>query len=271
MILPTCRLWFLENIGMPLKPKIAAALLAAAAVAPMAHAATITIEPGPEGEGSVRVITPWGNFVSVQEGDTIWVGTESEFYRSRAIAISPQDGYRVFRRNGARSGAVEFVSAGLQRAWVGNDELADISISVLFGIGPGGRLRRPALPATDERVQVAWTASGRQPVRAMIYDGATKRTFRPYRCAQTDFFDYCEWGIPRAALTQPVNVIFTSRGLPPGVISGRSIVQMHYAGLRDKYKPDGGAPLDLDPGDRSDLAKLHRLDPAIPPTIIPGK
>lgn len=233
----------------------------------VAQAGNVTIEPGPD--FGVKVITPWGNFVGVPEGDAIWVGTEANYLKQRAIGISRENGFRVIRPQNEPSNTTEFVSAGLPSTVVGNDDIGGISTTILFGAPPDRRLRRTPIPTSDERVSIVWTPSQPRPVQARIYDNASKMTFAPYTCGMTEGFAHCEWAIPRKALTDRVVIVFTRRGDPPGMVRGASIAKLQYAALVDKYKPIGGLSMPLDRDDRSAVAHLNALDRTIP-TTVPG-
>jgi len=227
----------------------------------------IHVEPGPD--FGVKVVTPWGNFVAVPEGNALWVGTEADYAKQRAIGISHDEGFRVIHIHGGSANTTTFVSAGLPSATVGRDDLGGIDTEILFGVGVDRSLHRRPIPAADERVSIVWTPSEKRAVQARIYDETLKRSYSPYTCGMTEGFSHCEWAIPRQSLTNPVALVFTARGSLPGIVRGASIAKMHYAALVDKYKPVGGSALQLGADDRSDLGRLRDLDPSIPGSI-PG-
>lgn len=229
---------------------------------------TINFEPGPH--GGERVITPWGDYIVLQEGNSVWVGTETEYDHARVVAIAAKHGDREIVTEQGRT----FVSTGLPSVEVGNTDLASIATDILFDTRPSKKPYRPRKSTDSEYVSMAWVQSKNSDTRLNILDLESRRSYSPYQCGadRESGFHWCETIVPRSAITHKAAVIFVQKGVKPGYLPATSIAQLHYASIVDHVKSlrDSGIPIASDDPDDDTLLSLkhlHQLDASIPEDV----
>lgn len=240
---------------------VAAAMLAF--VTPAAADVTIRFEPGPL--DGAKIVTPWGTYIAVAEGNEVWVGTEKEYTDRLVRAISRDEGFREFCALGQQH-CNTFVEADLPRVFTGHDELGSITVNAMFESDP--EAHRPRLKPGQEYVEVIWVQRGHEPTRAVISDRSTGAAYTG-RCGVDSDFHHCDFVVPRASLTHPAMVAFLSPHQAPGVLPGKSIAWLAYNTLAEHVHSSEKAGGRIDPNDPEDdtyrnLARLHALDGEIP-------
>lgn len=225
--------------------------------------------------GETKISTPWGDYVSIQQGSTIWVGTAEEFEHNRVKGIMAADGAREFKVEG---GKPIFVDRGAS-AFVGNTEVTGIGVYILFGMPPDKKLHRPRKPKGTEYVSISWLQSTKTNIKEVILDRETQKTYLPYSCeALTDGTCYgdgpehacknnfpehvCETIMPRGALNHKVSIAFIGNKQKPGIVPVDSIALSQYASYMDGRKNMGA----IGPSNEEleDQRSLHSVDDKIP-------
>jgi hypothetical protein len=242
--------------------------VACAPSAPSAQGVSIRFEPGPY--GSDRIVTPWGDFDAVYEGDTIWVGPEKDYVNSVVHAISEQDGFRELCAGGGRS-CNTFVEADLPTARVGDNQLAGVTIDTLFGVGADRSIGRAAKPSDTEYVDITWEQAEHTAVRPLILDRESHKSYAPRNCGTDVGIHHCEFVYRDDALVHQADVVFISAKAAPGVVAGKSIARMSYDTLAEHVRDLAKSGINVDPNDPDDdsyrnAAHLHAIDGSIPAT-----
>lgn len=244
--------------------KIVLLLLGIAAASFASAGETIYFESGPH--GGERAVTPWGNYIIVDDGGSVWIGTEEEYDHAYVVGIERAKGQREFRmEDGSRS----FIERDLPTVMVGNNQLASLDPLILFGVQSGGAMRRPRKPTGTEYFSIDWVQSRQGITSYAVVDKATGKAYRPYRCTVSELFHQCETIIPAGALTDPVSVVFLQSGQKPGALPLATPAQLAYRSIRLHIKSlakDGIVVTPSDPDDDSyrNLSRLHNLDSSIP-------
>jgi hypothetical protein len=228
---------------------------------------TIQILPGPL-DGN-RVHTPWGNYVVIQEGSTVWVGTEDEYEHNRATSLFNKMGAKSFTPEGQFKDGNFFIDSGALNTNVGFVKVDGISPGIIFGAKPNKSLHRPIKPADTEYVSLLWMQDKESSISAILLDKNSNKPFYPYTCGLHSYFHVCEFLMPRGSLTKPIQAIFTAKGHPPGVVLIDSLAQQDYNQLLKKLKPVNLPPEEASSDDQDELAQLHALDESLP-EMIPG-
>lgn len=227
-------------------------------------ATTITASPGPY--GGTRVATPWGQFLVVQQGSSIWIGTEAEYVHLHATNVMRQDGLVEFKMSGAPESAHYFVSKDKPSTSVGSKALADIDVIVAFDLEADKKMGRPKKPDSAEYVAIVWLQSGAGNTSASIYDSRLSKTYRPFTCWVADGnLHQCQFIVSKDSLANAATVFFTVDGTKPGAIALKSVAQTAYSGiLIGMRQMQEKTPREAD---RQTILKLHALDPAVPEFI----
>jgi hypothetical protein len=248
---------------------IFAAIILFVFLATSASAEVIRIVPGPL--DGCKIITPWGDYVAVQHGSTIWVGTEQQYENARVRSILEQDGMREVKLEGISGPNTHaIVSRKLPTAAVGKVQLYDISGSILFGMGPDKKLHRPAKPVGFEFVSVSWVQSEKASITTRIYDLDAKKSYSPYTIELHNGIHLSEFSMPRSALTHKVGLVFTFKKSKPGYIQFDSIAQQHYKNIKDSVEDNLRHKIPIYDNLVTDLGMLHQLDPSIPAELDPS-
>src|SRR5260364_377973 len=193
------------------------------------NAETIHIVPGPYGGSKIN--TPWGDYVAVPFGNTIWVGTVEEWMDIKAVSI-------------------------------GKPILYSITTNIVFGVKPSKKDKRPPKPKGAEYVIIVWVPSEAVSIKAAIAIG--NQTISPNDCS-TGHFSYCEFTVRKEQLTAGASIIFYSKRKSPSIINVESLAKQHFSDLSLKYKHVDGEPISDD--DMRELQQLHNLDESIPLTL----
>ncbi|WP_243374636.1 hypothetical protein [Geotalea sp. SG265] len=223
---------------------------------------TIRILPGPL--DGCKIQTPWGDYIAVQHGDTVWVGTQEEYDHARLEPIFEKQGFREVKLEGIAPNEHVLISRDRPTVTIGSKDIYDINLNVLFGVGPDKRLHRPKKPKNAEYVVLSWVAGKKTKVRPLIYDRETKKTYTPFDCTGNDVSTYCEFMIPKASLTHKAGIFFTSGKAKPGFLPIQSIAMTDYRGLEITYKQLKKDGISMDPDSAKELGQLHLLDAKIP-------
>lgn len=219
---------------------------------------TIHFVPGPSG-GS-KIITPWGNFVAIPSGNSVWIGTVEEYMDRKVDAIARQNGEKKISVDGEQF----YVSTKGLSTTVGNNTLYDITTDILFGMPADRKLRRPPKPKNAEYVSIVWIPSTeRKIVTALLASIDGKTTYQASDCQVEDQFGYCEFIVPRTALTIPMMYVFTMRGAKPSAVQIESIAREHAQGIQRNYQSTLRG-IEPSQDDLDDLRNLHVLDESIP-------
>lgn len=228
---------------------------------------TIHVLPGPL-DGN-RVLTPWGEYVVIQRGSTIWVGTAKEYEAARANSLFEQIGAKAFTPEGDFKEGNFFIDRGALKTNIGNVQIDGISTSILFGVKADKTLHRNPKRADQEYVNLVWLQSQKASIGATMYASDQKTSYSSYTCGIQEMFHYCEFAVPRAVLGQKVSFLFTVTGKPPSVVILDSLAKAEFDTLEKKLKrnPFGVMPASED--DQFTLAQLHAIDPSLP-DAIPG-
>jgi len=242
-------------------------LLGIAAASFASAGETIYFESGPH--GGERAVTPWGNYIIVSGGDSVWIGTEDEYEHAYVVGIERAKGQREFKmEDGSRS----FIDRDLPTIMVGNNQLASLDPLILFGVSSGGAMRRPHKSAGTEYFSIDWVQSRQGVTSFAVVDMATGKAYRPYRCTVSDLFHQCETIMPTGALTDPVSVVFLQSGQKPGALPPATPAQLAYRSIRLHIKSLAKDGIVVNPSDTDDdsfrnLIRLHKLDPSIPDSV----
>ena len=218
----------------------------------------IHIVPGPL--DGCRILTPWGDFVAVQSGSTIWIGTENEYEHARVKSIFNAMGDKEVKLECDDANTHSFVSRSYPSVSVGTLQLHSISIAIIFGVGPDKKLHRPYKPPNTEYVSIVWVQSDKNRAFAHIYDVVDKKIYKESDNTVNNRTHFSEFIVPKKALTHKMGIVFTAHKQPPGYLSIDSIADAHYRGLIVKYKKE----TEMEKDDMQDLEKLHQLNPNIP-------
>jgi len=239
------------------------AILLVTFLATPVFAEVIRIVPGPL--DGCKIITPWGDYVAVQHGSTIWVGTEQEYENARVRSILEQDGMREVKLEGTSGPNTHaIVSRNLPSAAVGKVQLYDISSYIIFGAGPDKKLHRPSKPAGSEFVSVSWVQSEKAFVIPRFYDLDAKTSYAPYTNELHKGLHVSEFSMPKPALTHKIALIFTLKKTKPGYVQFDSIAQQHYRNIKASVEESIKLKVPVYDTQVVDLGPLHRMDQTIP-------
>lgn len=228
-----------------------------------ALAETIHVVPGPV--DGCKIITPWGDFIAIQNGSSIWVGTVAEYEDARIRSILKKNGEKEVKLEGI-SGPNNHgvVSTQLPSTSVGAVKLYNIYTTILFGAGPDKKEHRPPKPPKTEYIDIDWVQSQKASITPVIYDLETHETFKPYETVTSKGTHFSEFIIPRDSLGHKAALVFTYKKAKPGYLQLASIAQEHYKvfmfSINDKIKDK----IDIYDNDVSVLKSLHQLDASIP-------
>ncbi|MDR3449313.1 MAG: hypothetical protein P4M15_06145 [Alphaproteobacteria bacterium] len=240
-----------------MKRTLFAAAIFAACPLPATAGETITISPGPG--FSTRINTPWGTFIADDTPSGIWVGTEKEWTDSVARGVATKNGDREVHLPGQKRDGLNFVHSGSE-AVMGSIHLYNIEAYSLIGVPPSAKLHRPKPPKGYENFGLVWIPQERLPIQANLsIDG---RTIAPLDCTTSENFRACEFAVPRADLTKAVKVVFLLKGRQPGVTEFQSLARKAADDIVAKYRSLKGIAISDE--DRTDLARLHEIDPNLP-------
>ena len=237
--------------------------LATLVLAVPASAEIIRIVPGPL--DGCKIMTPWGDYIAVQHGSTIWVGTEAEYERARMSSILGNMGMKEVKLEGVSGPNVHAIVSTKQPSMsVGGVQLYQIDSHILFGIGPSEKLHRPPKPADTEYVSVTWLQSKKASITPRMYDLEGKKTFKPFNTEMINGIHNCEFMIPKSALTHKIGLIFAHNKSKPGYLQLASLSQTHYKSIMDSVEESQRLQTPVYKTQVADLAALHELDPSIP-------
>jgi len=233
------------------------ALAAAICMPVLAEAQTIQAGPGPG--GNPRITTPWGDYVAIRQGGTLFIVPEGQYAGALVKDYARQNGQEEVALAGAGKTYVSKSDVSVQAGAV---RLRQVSASIVIGVPANKKLGRPPKSKTSEYVQVLWLQEQSGNVAATIsVDG---RAIKPNWCGADMGFYHCDFTLSHAQLTQPASVVFTQDGKVPGLWQVESISRAHYAELQRKYA-EIKMPISRD--DAADLAAIRKFDPAIPRTL----
>lgn len=235
------------------------------AAIPSFASVTIHIVPGPL--DGCRILTPWGDFVAIQNGSRIWIGTDKEYEHLLVKSISEADGFKEVKLEGDKANTYSFVSRDYPSVDVGSLQLHSISINILFGVKSDKKLHRPYKPTNAEYVSVAWVQSEGASTLAQIYDVVDKKTYRACNNTVDHGVHFTEFVVPRKALMHKTGLVFTARKQKPGYLSMGSIVNSHYNSIIVKNKDLSKSRISISDDDLQDLKQLNLLDSSIPTTL----
>ena len=247
---------------MYIAKKVLVVLLTLSLTVP-SFAETIHIVPGPL--DGCKIITPWGDYIAVQNGSTVWVGTEAEYEHVRIGSILEQNGMREVKLEDVSEPNVHaIVSTKQPYVLVGGVHLYQIDSRILFGIGPDKKLHRPPKPTNTEYVSVTWLQSEKASITPRLYDHEGKKTFNPFDTDVINGIHISEFMIPKPALTHKVGLIFAHKKSKPGYLQFASLSQTHYKSIMDSVEQSQRLNIPVYKTDVTDLPALHELDPSIP-------
>lgn len=229
---------------------------------PYSYAAdTIRVSPGIDG-GS-KISTPWGDYLSIQIGDTLWVGTEQEWNDVKAAGVMNKEGAKRFRIEGEQKNQRTYVDRDAKTVSVANTRLGSVTTSILFGVKPSKKDKRPPKPSDSEYVQFVWIQSNNSKIGSVL--SVNNSVIRPTDCDVNHGFYYCEFIVGRSLLKNPAKVIFYSEQKSPGIMEVDSLAKQHYLDVVLKYKRMKDISISKD--DLDDLKQLHAIDEDIPEGI----
>lgn len=226
----------------------------------------IRFSPGPD--FSTSISTPWGNFIAVDNGSSIWIGTEAEYVNAKAQGILRSECYRELRVAGEASNVHHMVSSKRPSTMIGKIQLADIEAAICFQCKPGGDLKLPVKDAHSKYVEFMWAQSGPQKTDAYFLD-SNKKAYKPVECFTMDIGGRrCTFVLPDSAAGGPGTIVFLLNSNKPSALNIESVAQLRYADLRDSNAEmrNSGAHLSWSAEDRQELKALHGLDATIPDT-----
>lgn len=221
----------------------------------------IHFTPGPYG-GS-KIITPWGDFIAIPSGNSIWIGTVEEYMNNKADAVAAESGFKRARIQGEAKNERNYVLAKALTTSVGKTDLYQITTEVLFGVGPSKKEKRPPKSRDSEYVSVVWTPSNSAAVGARIVSADGQKAYAPNDCGKAEGFSYCEFTVPRQDLASPMMYVFTMKRQRPAAVGVESVAKQHYKDMKLKYST---ALRGVEPGPEAlgELQHLHEIDESIP-------
>lgn len=222
-----------------------------------ASAQTIQIHSGPGGND--RISTPWGDYVAVYQGGTLFVVSEADYAKGLI------DGYA--RKN--NQVAVDLV--GMGRTYVskngvniqiGQTKLWDVYEEVVFGVPPSKRMGRPPKPRDSEYVQFVWMQQGKGKVQMnLAIDGTS---LKPNSCGTGGGFFHCEFTVPHPLIPKPAIAIFSQPNEVPGIWRMPSISSAYFKAMQGKYAE---LKMPITAEDERGLRMLRSIDPSIPASV----
>ena len=228
-----------------------------------ASAEVIRIVPGPI--DGCKIITPWGDYIAVQHGSSIWVGTEAEYERARMSSILGNMGMKEVKLEGVSGPNVHAIVSTKQPSMsVGDVQLYQIDSQILFGIGPSKKLHRPPKTADAEYISVTWLQSKKASITPRLYDLEGEKTYKPYITEVIKGMHNSEFLIPKPALTHKMGLIFAHNKSKPGYLQLASLSQNHYKSIMISVEESQRLKSPVYKTQVADLAALHELDPSIP-------
>ncbi|KAA0894260.1 hypothetical protein [Oryzomonas rubra] len=223
----------------------------------------IRIVPGPL--DGCKIMTPWGDYIAVQQGSTIWVGTEAEYERARISSILGNMGMKEVQLEGISGPNVHAIISTNQPSMpVGGVQLYQIESQILFGVGPSKKLHRPPKPADTEYVSVTWLQSKKAAITPRLYDLEEKKSLKPFKTEMIGGLHNSEFMVARAAATHKVGLIFAHNKSTPGYLQLASLSQAHYKSIMDSVQESQRLKTPVYKTQVADLAALHELDSSIP-------
>ena len=246
------------------KIALSIAVLATFMAAEAASADVIHFTPGPYG-GS-KIITPWGDFIAIPSGNSIWIGTVEEYMDNKADAVASESGFKRARIQGEAKNERNYVLAKALSTSVGKTDLHQITTSVLFGVGPSKKEKRPPKSRDSEYVSVVWTPSNNTAVSARIVSADGRKAYSPNDCGKAGWFSYCEFTVTRQDLVVPMMYVFTTKRQRPAAIVIESVAKQHYKDIKISYST---ALRGIEPGSDKleELQHLHEIDESIPTSL----
>lgn len=241
-----------------MRTKIVAVALAVSTTGLMAQ--TVHFVPGPF--GGTKMITPWGDFVAIPEGNSVWVGTVEQYMHNKADSIMERDGYKHVKIEGEASNIRRYINTKIPTTEVGKTTLHEISTSIVFDVEPDKKLGRPPKPKTSEYVALLWTPSNKQKIVPKIVSIGGKSAYSPNICKNVDGLEWCEFTVKRDDLISPMSYVFFAKGYAPGVVQVESIAKQHYSDSVAEHKSLRMEKVSDE--EKSDLLRLHELDASIP-------
>lgn len=234
-------------------------LILTSAIVNTATAESIQFVPGLD--GATKMITPWGDYLAIQNGNEIWVGTEKEYMDNKADAISAEHGFKPVMLNGQRT----YISANALSSSVGKTEIYQISTTIVFGVKASVKEKRPPKPSDSEYVSVVWNQSGKAKIGLRIIATVNQRSFIPNTCGNDGVFYYCEFTIPKSNLITPAMYVFYAVREKPSAIPIKSVAKREFEDIQEQYRT---VLRGIEPGNetKQDLQELHKIDSSIPTT-----
>lgn len=223
-----------------------------------AEAETIFIHSGPD-QGEIRVSTPWGDYVAIDEGGgAVWVGTQREYDRARAIGIMQGSGFRLSSLPAAPGVTAEFVEEGSLRTNVGSIALDEIVPAVEFS----GKVAGPNASAYQQ-VSVTWIQRSSVVVTCLFFNARTRQALTSGNSEDiSDEWRNMVFSMPKSWLKRPIAIVFLAPRHAPGVILIDSFLWATY-----RYEVARVASFSSEgmehARDDAIIQKLLHLDPAL--------
>jgi len=236
------------------------AVLIAVFLAEMTNAQAATVihfSNGPD--GSTNISAPWGDYVAVSIGNSLWIGTAEEYQRSRVGSISSELGFREFKVDGIEKNS--FVEKNALGTRLTNTEITSINTDIIFDANSINDIRRAKKPKGSEPVAVTWLQNSSAKVDPVFFHKGSGKSFYPYSCIQSQGIHSCEFKMPRETLVSPILLSFSAPHQKPGVLDLKSIAINQADQITRKNVNLGGQ--EMSDEDVKDFENLHRLDSSI--------
>lgn len=218
----------------------------------------IRILPGPV--DGAKIQTPWGDYIAVQTGSTVWVGTQAEYDAALNQSFLNGSGFRELRNSGAPPNEHYEVDRRFPSMTIGGMDIAQIQTDILFGVTETSPIRRPHKAPGDVYVALTWIQSGKRDVIAALYQPNTRKTYHPISLDRPfEHFRSYEFTIPKADLAKQFLLIANGGRAKPGGVSFPSLTSStrQQVCMTSNDLPLGAEQL-------TELRQLHELDSAIP-------
>ena len=128
--------------------------------------AQIHFVPGPY--GGTKMITPWGDYVAVEFGNSLWIGTEGEWVNLKSKAILEQNGMKEGAVQGQSKNDHYYFLKDAVSVQVSGVRLQQLTTGVMFGATSMPGMPRPKKPSDAEYVSMFWTPSKSVTVRGIL-------------------------------------------------------------------------------------------------------
>lgn len=228
------------------------------AMSGLAYGQSIQTAPGPG--GNTRIMTPWGDYVAIQQAGTLFVIPESEYAKGLIRDYARKNNQEEVNLVGMGKTYVRKDSVSIH---VGNIRLREVAATIVIGVPASKKLGRPPKPKSSEYVQFVWVQQGSGKVSARLaIDG---KTFAPNSCGSNMGFFNCEFTVAHRLLAMPATAIFLQDRSAPGIWQMESLARTHYDGLKRKYAE---LKMPLDKEDAADMAAIRAIDPSLPDDLL---